>query len=100
VHRILREDMPFLAQSLVVRYEDLSERPAQELARLEQFLDLPQPFDRTVLGRNFRSHNIDGTPRPLQNLNARSLKRLTRSDLDVINRHAGDEARRFGYELL
>jgi hypothetical protein len=100
VHRILREDMPLLDRVLVMRYEDLSGQPLQELIRLEQFLDLPQPFDRTVLGRNFRSHNIDGTARPLQNLNARSLKRLSRTDLDMINTRAGDAAVQFGYELL
>jgi hypothetical protein len=97
---ILREDMPRLEQRLVVRYEDLCERPAECLSKLEQFLSLPQPFDPGLVGRHFRSHNIDGTPRPLENLNQRSLERLSRSDLDTINRHVGEQAAAFGYELM
>jgi hypothetical protein len=84
----------------VIRYEDLCERPADHLVLLEQFLALPVPFDRGLLVHNFRSHNIDGTPKTLQNLNAKSLTRLTRTDLDIINRHVADQAARFGYELL
>jgi hypothetical protein len=100
VHKILREDTTHLERFVVVRYEDLCDRPADHLPLLEQFLALPEPFDASLLGRSFRSHNIDGTPKPLQNLNARSLKRLSRADLDAINQHVATEAEPFGYELL
>lgn len=100
VHRILTEDMPHLDRTLVVRYEDLCERPAEYLARLESFLDLPTPFDPALLGRHFRSHNIDGTPRRLQNLNERSLQRLSRADLDTINERVAEQAAAFDYTLL
>ncbi len=100
VHEVLRDDMPRLEACLVMRYEDVCERPGDELRRLERFLALPAPFDRGLLTRNFRSHNMDGTPRTLQNLNARSLRRLTREDLDSINGHVAAEAAMFGYELM
>ena len=100
VHTILREDMARLDQCLIVRYEDLCDRPADHLVALEQFLDLPDGFSPAVLRQRFRSHNLDGTPKPLQNLNARSLKRLSRADLDLINQCVASEAQHFGYELL
>ena len=100
VHRLLLEDVPHLDQWMLIRYEDLCERPAEHLARLESFLQLPAPFDASLLGRHFRSHNIDGTPRHLQNLNDRSLQRLSRADLDTINARVANEAAAFDYELL
>lgn len=100
VHSILRDDMPRLAHCDVVRYEDLCERPAECLTRLEHFLALPQPFDPGLVGRHFKSHNIDGTPRPLENLNKKSLERLSRADLDTINRHVAEQAAAFGYTLM
>ena len=98
-HEILLEDMPRLEQCLLVRYEDLCARPDDHLRLLERFLELSVPFESTA-NRHFRSHNIDGTPKPLQDLNARSLQRLTRSDLDIINRHVSRVAARFQYDLL
>jgi hypothetical protein len=100
VHQILREDMAHLERCIVIKYEDLCDSPADHLVMLEQFLSLPSPFDPGLLGKSFRSHNMDGTPKPLQNLNARSVKRLSRADLDVINRHVTVQAEHFGYELL
>ena len=100
VHAILQEDMARLAHCVVVRYEDLCDRPADHFQILEQFLSLPVPLDSALLSRSFRSHNMDGTPKPLENLNARSLKRLSRADLDAINRQVAPQAEQFGYELL
>jgi len=100
VHRLLLEDVQRLEHCMTVRYEDLCERPAEHLSRLEKFLQLPEPFDPSLLGRHFKSHNIDGTPRHLQNLNDRSLQRLSRADLDTINARVREQAAAFEYELL
>jgi hypothetical protein len=100
VHAILREDMPHLSEHLVVRYEDLCEQPTTVIRQIEQFLELPTPFDSGVVQRSFRSHNAFGTPMTLQNMNANSLKRLSRTDIEVINGFVAEQAAAFGYELL
>jgi hypothetical protein len=98
-HRILCTDMPLLESCLTIRYEDLCERPAEQLHRLERFLQVSTPFDQGLSRRRFRSHNMDGAPKTLQNLNARSLNRLTREDLDTINARVAEGAAAFNYEL-
>jgi hypothetical protein len=43
-HELLLEDAPRLRRLHVVRYEDLVEHPADELARIQEFLGLATPF--------------------------------------------------------
>ena len=100
VHEILRTDTKYLERCLSIRYEDFCERLEEQLQRMERFLGLGIPFDRTLLGARFSAHNIDGKPRAIENLNARSIHRLSSADIDAITRIAGTEMRYFGYEPL
>jgi hypothetical protein len=48
-HQLLRDDAPHLHRLHVVRYEDLLADPAGELARIQRFLGLSEPFGTDLL---------------------------------------------------
>jgi hypothetical protein len=100
VHEVLTEDMPHLAHSLVVRYEDFCESPLEELERVRMFLGLDQPFDPSVTTKEFNAHNMDGTPRKLRNFNERSINKLRDEQKAVITQIVGDTMIPWGYEPL
>jgi hypothetical protein len=96
----LLSDIPLLEWCLLLSYEDLCERPEEHLDRIERFLELALPFDKTILTAPIRVPNIDGRPHPIQNFNAKSLERLSPSDIETINRIAGPLMAKLGYESL
>jgi hypothetical protein len=100
LHAILREDMKYLEQCLVVTYEDFCDRPTEQLERIRQFLGLAEPFDVSILERSFNAPNIDGKPAGLQNLNNRSFSRLNADAIATITRIAGEEMTHWGYAPL
>ena len=93
-------DVEHLQDCLCLRYEDFCRQPAEHLDKLENFLGLDMPIDRKVLTTPRRIHNIDATPRPIGNLNERSLAQLSAADLACIDRIAGPLMERLGYEFL
>lgn len=97
---VLLEDVGSLDSCLWLTYEDLAERPDEQLERLERFLELRTAFDRRLLAAPIQSHSIVEEPRPLQNMNARSLERLSAGDLETIGRVTGPVRERLGYQLL
>jgi hypothetical protein len=99
VNRVLWEDMPALEKCLFYRYEDLCANPEDLLSRIEEFLELESPFERSLLlGDELRVHNIEGQPQKLQNMNPKSIARLSPEDIECINSIAGGEMELFGYE--
>ena len=100
VHEILGEDMTFLEHCFLFRYEDFCESPEKTLTAIAEFLELEPPFSRDILGKTFRTHNMDNTSQVIQNFNARSLERLSAQDIETINRIAGNQMQRFGYALI
>lgn len=99
-HDVLMKDLPHLQHVLRVTYERLSDDTQAVLRDIERFLELPTPFDRDVLSREFNIHNMEDQPALIQNFNQRSIDRLTHDDIETINRIAGDVMRRVGYEPL
>ncbi len=97
VHEVLEQDMPFLERQIVVSYENFCADPDSVLTRLESFLELPQPFDRGLLGGAFNAHNMEGAPQRLQNFNERSYERLSADDIRTIGEHIGPIMNRWGY---
>jgi hypothetical protein len=100
VHEVLDEDMPHLAHSLTVRYEDFCARPLNVLEQVQQFLGLDAPFDTAIATREFKAHNMSGAPHQLENFNERSLRRLSAEDRDTITRVIGERMEQWGYEPL
>ncbi len=69
------------------------------MRRLETFLELDTPFSPDALAPR-KVHSIDNEVSRIQNLNARSIERLSRSDLEAIDGIAGRVMERLGYERL
>jgi Sulfotransferase family len=97
-NEILLEDVGHLERCLALTYETLTEDPEEELERVRSFLELEEPFDPDVVSAPILMHNITGQAQPIQNLNARSLERLSPEDLAAIDRIAGPLMERLGYE--
>lgn len=95
----LFRDLKHLEHCTWIRYEDFVTDPTTHLSNLQEFLDLPTPFDADAL-RGVSAHSITGQSTGLQNLNARSLERLTLEDIRAINRIAAPLMEELGYELL
>jgi hypothetical protein len=95
----LLRDREYLERFTWLRYEDFCERPEGCLRELRDFLDLPTPFDLEVLS-NVSSHSIAGQSTGLQNLNSRSLERLTPNDVRSVNRIAAPVMEEMGYDRL
>lgn len=96
---LMFEDIQHLQQCHWFRYEDLTADPETELGKIEAFLGLSSPLDRSELGK-VKVHSIDGKTTGLQNLNDKSLANLTDEDLRTIDAAAGEMMRRLGYEPI
>ena len=96
-HECMLDDFTHLHNYILMRYEDLCQHPEENLEKLENFLDLDCPVDRTSLTTPKTIHNIDGVPQLICNFNDRSVARLSNTDLACINRIAGPLMERLGY---
>lgn len=96
----IADDCEALEQCLRVSYEALTGDVERELDRIERFLGLEPPIDRAVVRRPVAVHNIRGRPRPVEDMNALSLARLSAEDMRTITRIAGPAMARFGYAPL
>jgi hypothetical protein len=99
VNECLLTDIACLERCHRLKYEEFCERPAEHLHQLEAFLQLETPFSEDAL-RPQKVHNIESRASPIQNFNAKSLERLSPSDIDTINRIAGPVMDRLGYDKL
>lgn len=57
-YELLRADLPALDRVEVIRYEDLVDRPADELARLQRLLDLEDPIPHDSLRSDRSDHYL------------------------------------------
>ena len=84
---------------LLVRYEDLVNKPAATCAAIEAFLPGLGPLEHS---QKFKAHNQTGEPQVLRNFNSISLKRLAPDQLqkmkDQLQEHQ-DILSNFGYSL-
>ena len=98
-HEIMLEDLEDVKDYAVFRYEDLCRDPADMLARILEFLDLP-PFDYSeTLSKPipiFMKHRPEHVVK-IRNMNAESFSRLTKGEIAEITREARPMLERFGY---
>jgi hypothetical protein len=100
LHDILGADLPMLSHVLQLTYERICDDPRGVVTDLEDFLDLPSPFDVARLEEDFSVHNMDDASTPIQNFNDRSIGRLSVDERRVVTEIAGDAMRRWGYAPL
>ena len=56
-----------------------------------------RPFDHELLNQPLRIQNIDGKAQPIQNMNAKSIERLSQDEIAVIDRVTAPLRERLGY---
>lgn len=78
-----KQNLESLENTHLVRYEDLTDRPRQTIATIEEWL--PELARLRVSG-TFSSYNSTGTSLPITNLNADKIARIAARDLVTINR--------------
>lgn len=98
-NKILLEDARGLEKNLLIFYEDLVENPNQILEEIELFMDLDEPFTPANLA-TIEAHSIDGKTLGVQNMNEESIKRLSNSDILVINSICGELMTQLSYPLI
>lgn len=92
-NEIMLDDFEHLERKTIVRYEDLTARPAEVLAETLEFLGL-EPHDRQVGEREFSVHEQTSK---IRNMNDRSMAALSDEDRRMIQSVAGDLMGRLGY---
>ena len=95
-NEVLLEDAEHLDHFMWLRYEDLCEDPGAAIARIAEFVGLERT-DGVYEPGTFAIHERNES---IKNMNARSIEKLTREQIDVVNTVAGDMLRHFDYELL
>mgnify|MGYP001827562104 CR=1 FL=1 len=95
-NEILNQDAQHLRHFIWVRYEDLVDDTIVTLRHITDFVGI-QPFDSFEAGRSWSIHERD---EQVRNMNAESIERLSREQIDLVNQVAGDIIESFGYTRL
>lgn len=95
-NRLLCSDLPHLNEVYEYTYEDFCDHSAEILSDVTDFLGLDHSFPASAL-KTVDSHSLDGRTQGIQNMNARSIERLSREDIDTINDVAGVLMNELGY---
>lgn len=74
-----------LANVLELSYESLTEHPAENLAKISEFLRI-ELFDPALIEQEWSFREINSS---IQNMNDKSISRLGRDEIDAIERTAG-----------
>lgn len=101
VNRLMMEDSVHVERFLEVRYEDLVDTPGPTVSRIAGFLGLPEGDLNSAMKQDFSFTTLDGRdPKPVVNMNARSIASLSVEDISVIRREAAPMLDHFGYETV
>ena len=95
-NEILQQDAEHLKRFLWVKYEDLASDTVGTLNKITNFVGIAN-FEGFESDRSWSIHERDERVR---NMNAESIERLTREQIDLVNQVAGDMIESFGYTLL
>lgn len=93
---VLEEDSPRLQNFMWVKYEDLAHDPLREINKIADFVQL-KSLSQFDVQKNYAIHE---RKEPIRNLNAESIGRLTRDQINIINKVAGKAIVRYGYDLI
>lgn len=93
---VVLEDAPHLDRLLWVRYEDLTADPTTVLTEITSFVGL-RPYEESHLPESISVHERD---QGVVDLNAESIRRLSREDINVFNGIASPLMEQYGYRVL
>lgn len=79
-NEIILEDSKFLKNFYLLKYEDFTENPLNELLKIYTYLDIRIPKN-LKLSQSWKIHEID---EPIANLNYRNLSKLSKNDFEKI----------------
>jgi len=96
-NEILLDDLEKLQRSMLIRYEDLCERPQQVLREMAEFLDLEADGLAHILDQPLHAPTETGKPMVITNQNHASIDRLSAGDKDLIAGIAGPVMQRLDY---
>ncbi|NLW80482.1 MAG: sulfotransferase [Desulfovibrionales bacterium] len=85
---------PALSRHLSVYYEDFSEKPCETIRRITDFLG-EEPLQDNIINKKRSIHEYNSQ---IVNMNERSIKQLSSSDIDIIEKVAGERLKLHGYE--
>lgn len=91
--RVMQQDADKLERLLLIRYEDLAEKPETTLKTVTDFLNISQ-IDRENIKTAWDVH---GETSRIKNMNYASFDRLLEQDIASIEAVAGDVLRNYGY---
>lgn len=83
-----------LSRHLSVYYENFSDNPVETMRKITDFLG-EEPLDTHLVNKKRSIHQYNSQ---IVNMNERSIKNLSLSDIDTIEQVAGDRLRLHGYE--
>lgn len=87
------KDRSGIENFIPITYEALTASPTKVLNNLTDFLDIP-PLDPSVLARKWRVHGLNSN---IENMNEKSLSRLSPDDIEKITQVAGRTLSKYGY---
>ena len=91
-NRIMLDQLDKVERKLVLRYEDLTSKPAKTLEKVMAFLDL----DMSKLQAD-KQWTVHGETSKIRNMNPRSIARLSDEEKAFIEREAGEMLQAFHY---
>lgn len=95
-NEVLQHDEKYLKHLMWVTYEDLVADTVATLNKVTDFIGVEE-FESFETDRTWNIHEREDKVR---NMNAESIERLSRKQIDTINQVAGDMIESFGYTLL
>jgi hypothetical protein len=99
VNKKMKEESKNVRRFLLIRYEQLSERPQETAAQLASFLDLDTDSVKRAVGKTFQFKTVDGSGNSnIQNFNSMSIARLSHDDIEEVYRNASEMLDYFLYE--
>lgn len=95
-NEVLTNDSKKLRNFMWVKYEDLVSETSGSMDRITEFLGIER-FHAIESGRTWSIHERN---EEIRNMNDVSIEKLSREDIALINRVAGDSIESFGYRRL
>ena len=93
------KDAKYLNRFLLLRYEDLTEKPSATLEQIFSFIGIEKNITIDT-SKPIERHNITEIPQPVRNLNKLSISRLSEDEIDIINKIDWPFAESFGYQCI